>query len=169
MLQPYVTGEPLSASFLVDVNGRPHLIGVGRQRMEIRHGRFVYLGGTVPADDPELAEEARQAILSVPGLRGWVGVDFVHKMETGHSVILEINPRATTSYVGLRRLLPPGTLASAWLAAFDRPEDLAALDLASQVHAQPPRHFAADGTLDNGENTRDHGGDDMARARHWRG
>ena len=40
LLQPFVPGEPMSASFLVSPEGRAWPIGVGRQRMEIRDGRF---------------------------------------------------------------------------------------------------------------------------------
>ena len=52
-----------------------------------------------------------------PGLRGFVGVDFFWEPELDEATVLEINPRATTSFVGLSRLLPAGHLAAAWLAA----------------------------------------------------
>ena len=68
-------------------------------------GRFHYLGGTVPLETA-LAERATRlaepALRCVPGLRGWVGVDVV--LGTERDWAIEINPRLTTSYVGLRRL-----------------------------------------------------------------
>jgi hypothetical protein len=54
----------------------------------------------------------------VEGLRGIVGVDFVRDEATGEVTVIEINPRPTTTYVGLMGLLPPGSLAHAWLDLF---------------------------------------------------
>jgi hypothetical protein len=39
------------------------------------------------------------------------------------ATVLEINPRPTTSYVGLSRWLSPGTLAGAWLRVVSSPGD----------------------------------------------
>jgi predicted ATP-grasp superfamily ATP-dependent carboligase len=146
LLQPHVAGTPMSASFLVDATGRPHLVGVGRQHIEIRDNQFHYRGGTVPDGTPAMAEEARKAIGAVPGLRGWVGVDFILD-EQGQSVVLEINPRLTTSFVALRRLLPAGTLGEAMLDAFDHPRRLRRRDLARTVHGRDPLSFRADGSV----------------------
>jgi predicted ATP-grasp superfamily ATP-dependent carboligase len=125
LLQRFCPGWPLSASFLVRAEGRAWLLGLGRQRVKVRNnGQFVYCGGTVPAAEvgAEAGEPVWQALRSVPGLRGWVGIDFIRDPETGQDTVLEINPRLTTSYIGLRRLVPPGALARAWLAALDGPE-----------------------------------------------
>jgi predicted ATP-grasp superfamily ATP-dependent carboligase len=147
LVQPFVAGTPMSASFLVDRRGRPHLVGVGRQDVELVGNRFVYRGGTVPCGSPELAGEARRAVEALSSrLRGWVGVDFILD-EGGRAVVLEINPRLTTSFVGLRRLLPPGLLAGAMLDAFRRPKRLDRLGLAAAIHARPPVGFRADGAV----------------------
>ena len=61
----------------------------------------------------------RAAVESIPGLRGFVGVDFIWDEGRRRATVLEINPRPTTSIVGLTRILPPGRLASAWIGAFD--------------------------------------------------
>lgn len=151
LVQPFVPGRPMSASFLVDAHGAAHLVAVGKQFVEVFAGRFAYLGGSIPFGAPELAAVARRATELVPGLRGWVGVDFLLREPEGRVVVLEINPRATTSFVGLSRLLSPGTLARAWLAAFDNPSDLAVLDLAARVHAKPGLSFSGDGTITGGE------------------
>lgn len=152
IVQPFITGTPMSASFLVDRDGTPRLVGVGRQMIGLQSGQFHYLGGEVPAGTPAHSETARQTIIACGGLRGWVGVDFIWD-ERGRAVILEINPRLTTSYVGLRTLLPSGELAQAWLDAFDDPENLDARGLANRVHAQPPRRFTADGSIHEGESS----------------
>lgn len=117
LAQPFRPGTPMSASFLVDQYGRATLLAVGRQRVEVDPaGRLTYRGGTVPDPTPVDGAAVARAVLSVPGLRGFVGVDFLAGPR-GDVEVLEINPRPTTSYVGLARLLPPGTIAGAWLAA----------------------------------------------------
>ena len=63
--------------------------------------------------------------------------------------MLEINPRPTTSFVGLSRLLPAGWLARAWLAccgAWQPPFDVP-IDLAEIVHARQPIAFDASGAV----------------------
>jgi predicted ATP-grasp superfamily ATP-dependent carboligase len=144
ILQPFVTGTPLSASFLVARDGRARLLGVGWQRIELRRGKFVYRGGRLPAPGAFAEGHPRRAVESVPGLRGFVGVDFLRDEATGEATVLEINPRPTTSYVGLAQLLPPGALARAWLAAV---EDREPIDLAPRIEAGPLLTFDADGTI----------------------
>jgi predicted ATP-grasp superfamily ATP-dependent carboligase len=115
ILQPLITGTAHSASFLVGAEGRAWLIAAGRQHMAIRDDRFLYRGGTVPVVPRGVAEGPRRAVESIAGLRGFVGVDYLWDELTQQATVLEINPRPTTSYVGLARWLPPGTLARAWL------------------------------------------------------
>jgi predicted ATP-grasp superfamily ATP-dependent carboligase len=117
LLQPFVPGSPMSASFLVGRDGRTWLIGIGSQRIAIQDGRFEYLGGTIPALCPGALPQLQAAVHAIPGLRGFVGVDFIWQPARGWATILDINPRPTTSIVGLCRLLPPGQLARAWLEA----------------------------------------------------
>jgi predicted ATP-grasp superfamily ATP-dependent carboligase len=117
VLQPFVPGTPMSASFLVGQEGRSWPIGVGTQRMTIRDGRFEYCGGALPAPCRDALPQLKPAVDAIAGLRGFVGVDFIWNAKKKHATILDINPRPTTSYVGLSRLLPPGLLARAWLAA----------------------------------------------------
>jgi len=149
ILQRYVPGVPMSASFLVGQGRRAWLIGMGIQRMEIRDGRFVYRGGTLPAYRHRALPQIQPAVQAVAGLRGFVGVDFIWDAQQGHATILEINPRPTTSCVGLCRLLPPGHLARAWLDACEpSAEDFELLDgLSRIVHGQKSLSFAATGQL----------------------
>jgi predicted ATP-grasp superfamily ATP-dependent carboligase len=115
VLQPLMPGVAHSASFLVGPEGRAWLVAAGRQHIAIRDGRFLYRGGTVPVVPHGVVEGPRRAVESVPGLCGFVGVDYLWDERTRRATVLEINPRPTTSYVGLARWLPPGTLAQAWL------------------------------------------------------
>jgi predicted ATP-grasp superfamily ATP-dependent carboligase len=65
-----------------------------------------YNGGSVPFDHPmqaEAFEVAKKLVKSVGGLNGYVGVDFV--LTDNEAVVEEVNPRLTTSYVGLRQVV----------------------------------------------------------------
>jgi predicted ATP-grasp superfamily ATP-dependent carboligase len=115
LLQPLVAGVPHSASFLVGRDGRARLIAAGLQHIAIDDGRFTYRGGTLPVVPHGVAEGPRRAVEAIPGLCGYVGVDYLWDDATQQATVLEINPRPTTSYVGLARWLPPGTLAAAWI------------------------------------------------------
>ncbi len=102
--QPYVAGLPASVAFLI---GSKQTLAMPPAEQRLSHdGRFQYLGGRLPLP-PDLVgraiQIARQAIDCVPGLFGYVGVDLVLGDERRDWAI-EINPRLTTSYVGLRQL-----------------------------------------------------------------
>ena len=149
LLQPFIPGTPMSASFLAGPGGKAWLIGVGIQRMAVRVGRFNYLGGTLPVPCPHAVPQLETAVEAIAGLRGFVGVDFIWNAARRHAMILEINPRPTTSYVGFGRLLPAGLLARVWLTACEvlawEPETLAGL--AEFVQGKPILSFQADGEL----------------------
>jgi predicted ATP-grasp superfamily ATP-dependent carboligase len=93
-----------SVAFLIGVSKIVALPGT-EQRLS-RDGSFRYLGGLLPLT-PDMSRRAeriaRQAIDAVPGLFGYVGVDLVLG-DDGRDWAIEINPRLTTSYVGLRAL-----------------------------------------------------------------
>lgn len=146
LLQPYDAGLPMSASILAGADDRMIPVGIGRQRVVVRDGRFVYLGGTVPAGPGASAAEALRAVATVQGLRGWVGVDFLLDEATGRVSVLEINPRLTTSYVGWRRLLPAGTLARVWLDALSGCFEDEGGSLAERIKEQGSVAFEADGS-----------------------
>ncbi len=149
--QPYLDGEPMSASFLVDRSGRATLFAVGRQRVVVDgSGRITYEGGSISCRVDFSLAAVSGAVASVPGLLGFVGVDFL-KLGDRSVAILEVNPRATTSVVALARLLPPGTLAGAWLAASAGP--LAGTEWPARLRAAAeaaPVTFDADGSIQPG-------------------
>src|SRR5205814_157736 len=107
--------------------------------------RVSYRGGETPIDHAEAARQlALAAVSSIEGLHGWVGVDLVID-DDERPVIIEINPRPTTSYIGLRRRYPPGALAAAWLSG-DAPGT-------SGSQTGPPRlvRFDASGNVEFGD------------------
>jgi predicted ATP-grasp superfamily ATP-dependent carboligase len=103
VVQPYVVGQPASVAFLVGPKQTLPLLPAAQQLST--DGRFRYLGGSIPLP-PELARRAisvaTPAVQEVEGLRGYVGVDVVLGDEGDW--VIEINPRLTTSYIGLRAL-----------------------------------------------------------------
>jgi predicted ATP-grasp superfamily ATP-dependent carboligase len=65
-----------------------------------------YHGGTVPFDhklEGKALKAAKKAVEAASGLKGYVGVDMILTDE--EPVIVEINPRLTVSYIGLRRAI----------------------------------------------------------------
>jgi len=103
--QKLVKGE--AASVCVISDGKEALpITLNRQliTLETPEGESGYLGGAVPFDHPmkeEAFAAARKIVDAVGGLRGYVGVDMILSEEG--PVVVEVNPRLTTSYVGLRK------------------------------------------------------------------
>lgn len=119
LLQPFMAGMAASVAFIIGDGWRMALPPC-RQLLS-DDGRFHYLGGELPLPD-DLAARASMlgawAVNLVPGLRGYVGVDLVlgDADDGSHDHVIEINPRLTTSYIGLRELAR-GNLAAAMLAA----------------------------------------------------
>jgi hypothetical protein len=107
VVQPFAPGLAASVAVLI---GSHQLIALPPATQELSaDGRFRYQGGTVPLTGG-LAERAvalaTRAVQTVPGLRGYVGVDLVlgEAADGSGDWVIEINPRLTTSYVGLRAL-----------------------------------------------------------------
>jgi len=118
VIQPFVPGRAVSVAFLI---GPHQMISLLPCTQELSSdGHFHYLGGSLPLPSA-LAERARRlaqrAVESVEGLRGYVGVDLVlgNRADGSRDFVIEINPRLTTSYVGLRALAVTN-LAEAMLA-----------------------------------------------------
>jgi predicted ATP-grasp superfamily ATP-dependent carboligase len=104
LAQDYVAGESVSVSVIASAG----LLLLGLNRQRIRKGnRPAYEGGETSIAHrlaPLAFESARAAIRAVaaacPGVRGYAGVDLV--LGDRSATVIEINPRLTTSYVGLR-------------------------------------------------------------------
>jgi predicted ATP-grasp superfamily ATP-dependent carboligase len=138
ILQPFVPGTPASVAVLVGPAGCVPLMPAAQHLSD--DGRFRYLGGRVPLP-AELRVRAmtlaRRAVEALAGLRGYVGVDVVLG---DNDQVIEINPRLTTSYVGLRALAETN-LAEAMLRVVGGEE--------VSLRWRPGMVcFGADGTLD---------------------
>lgn len=105
VFQPYVEGEALSLSLLCCA-GRAQLLSVNRQQVELVNGRFQFHGVSVNAlndADDRYAALAASVAAAIPGLWGYVGIDLIASVDGPR--VLEINPRVTVSYAGLRAAL----------------------------------------------------------------
>ncbi len=71
-------------------------------------GTVTYAGGETLLAHPrrdDAFDAAARAVAAVPGLTGFVGVDLVLPV-LGRPVVVEVNPRVTTAYAGLRLVSP---------------------------------------------------------------
>lgn len=105
VLQPYVPGQAASLSLFVS-GGRVELLGCNVQRMVMNDDRFLLLGCEVNGlvgDRGAYERLGRDVIAALPGLWGYVGIDLVITVDG--PVVLEVNPRLTTSYIGLSQSL----------------------------------------------------------------
>lgn len=113
LLQEYVDGDAVSVSLLV-ADGRVTPLGVNA--VDVLPGApFEYRGGVAGIEHPRraaLVSVACAAVGALKGLRGYVGVDLV--VAGDECVVIEVNPRITTSYVGLRRVLPVNLAGLLW-------------------------------------------------------
>jgi len=108
--QAFIPGDHLSVSLigsrvvgeacLYYSGNPPGILALNRQDIVLRDGKFSYLGGWTPVDHPrreEIVDVARRAV-TVMGCQGYAGVDVV----VGDRIyVVDINPRITTSLVGI--------------------------------------------------------------------
>ncbi|HEY1067686.1 MAG TPA: ATP-grasp domain-containing protein [Pirellulales bacterium] len=112
-------------------------------------GRLTYHGGSLPLPgelDARARRLAERAVRTLDAPLGWVGVDLIlgDADDGSQDVVIEINPRYTTSLVGLRAALGVNLLEAAIQIAEGRPTP--ALD---EALSRPPRtvEFDPDGTV----------------------
>ena len=107
LVQELIRGDAASVCmFSTGNNAMP--ISLNRQDIKLTTAKFCssYMGGLVPFDHPlkkATFEVAKKLADSISGLRGYFGLDFVLTNEA--PVVIEVNPRLTTSYIGLRNIL----------------------------------------------------------------
>lgn len=100
--QTYMKGESLSLSCLFR-DGIGWLLCCNRQKILNYQGRFKLMACEVNIVTENLTlyqDLVEQVAGAIPGLWGYVGIDIIQP-ETGQPMILEINPRLTTSYAGI--------------------------------------------------------------------
>jgi len=113
--QPFVPGEAMSNGFFCtdDAATERRRIDVllPAEQLQSDDGTFRYLGGRIDRATPvthdtgAIEKLVRDVAHQIPGLGGYVGIDYILPPgDQSTPVIVEINPRLTTSYLGYRRL-----------------------------------------------------------------
>ncbi len=121
--QPFIMGRPLSVGVNISLDcQRIECLPVGEQRLST-DGRFQYLGGAIPANISTKGQAAIHDLVvatcrSIEGLAGYVGFDLL-LTDDQSPVIVEINPRLTTSYIGYRQLYADA-IPMRWLSSADK-------------------------------------------------
>ena len=112
ILQPWIEGRAVSIAMIASPSQQTILPVVSQTFNE---GTCEYAGGCGPLDvDAQrrataLASRAIDAM--PPTVRGFVGLDLLLGDRPSEDCVIEINPRLTTSYVGLRKMIN-GNLAA---------------------------------------------------------
>ncbi len=105
VIQPYHEGLPISIACLINPQDLSRTwTPLGRQNF----AGLKYLGGTIPFHCEvanQAFELAERVVNLMPGIAGWIGFDFLYSPNREEQILLlEVNPRLTTSYLGYRQL-----------------------------------------------------------------
>ncbi len=146
VVQPLLSGQHVSVAVLC---GDPHTVSlpVAQQHLST-DGLFTYRGGRVPCfplDSPvsqAVSKLALDACGCIGNPCGWVGVDLLVDDEN-QPVILEINPRLTTSFMGYRQLAPNFAL-SHYVTC---PHEVPPINRPGDHWQDEPIEFTSSGTL----------------------
>lgn len=103
--QKLIEGVSVSAS-VISTGQKALSITLNKQTVTLAspYEKSSYNGGIVPFNhvlEKEALKAAQMAVESINRLRGYVGVDMV--LTSNGPVVMEVNPRLTTSYIGLRK------------------------------------------------------------------
>lgn len=100
--QPLLEGRAVSVSALFN-QGRAEYLCCNRQRVRIENQGFELTGCQVNVQSPYrnfYRDLLDRIAATLPELHGYIGVDLIETGQHG-PLLLEINPRLTTSYVGI--------------------------------------------------------------------
>ena len=109
LIQPYTIGQAISLSILYSESDSV-ILAINQQHINNDNGLIHFDGCTVNgvketeftfSQAHHIAEQLRQTI---KGLWGFVGIDLILD-DNGEATIVDINPRLTTSYIGLHQSL----------------------------------------------------------------
>jgi len=105
LVQEFISGLNISVSLVT--NSEIFIpLSVNFQNIDLKADNSEYQGGHVPYRDinqQELHDKSIKIIQAIEGLNGYVGIDYVVN-ESG-IYFMEINPRITTSYIGIQKTL----------------------------------------------------------------
>ena len=107
LAQPYQTGVAASFSFVCD-GSHAWLLSANRQHVVCDGQTFKLTGITVNGMLPywqRFETLMRKLVKMLPDALGYVGVDVIIDPVTDHLYVIDINPRLTSSYVGMSRAI----------------------------------------------------------------
>jgi predicted ATP-grasp superfamily ATP-dependent carboligase len=107
LIQEYVNGVHGSISVIYGEDGYL-LYSLNLQLIILSGNRLKYMGGVLPIRNQVLKEKAEDILNNLfkchPELRGYIGLDVVWDGEDVY--VIEVNPRATTSVIGIYEVFP---------------------------------------------------------------
>jgi predicted ATP-grasp superfamily ATP-dependent carboligase len=115
LVQEYIEGDELSVSIINIPNPKQLgvidsiILSINNQKVTSLgpNKEFLYLGGSTPVKNYDVIRDGLEEILNSLDLtyfKGYFGIDFIRKNDNSICLI-EINPRLTTSYIGIRNVL----------------------------------------------------------------
>jgi hypothetical protein len=139
VLQEKASGKDVSIA-VISSDKQTCLLPAVSQRLDAH--TLEYLGGEGPLSEA-LQDRARnlalQALNAMPeGKRGFIGLDLILGKSPELDYVIEINPRVTTSYVGLRKIIAGNLAARLFNLEFGA---------INYGHQNSPIRWNADGTL----------------------
>jgi tyramine---L-glutamate ligase len=116
IVQPWLDGEAFSCSAIVDHRGNATWLPLVTQSFEMQATELSqtlhYLGGRIvdPSSGPPRPDELLRDLLAILArdngeALGWIGVDLLLQ-PSGRWIVIEVNPRLTTSVLGLCQAAP---------------------------------------------------------------
>lgn len=129
IVQAYLTGTPASLSICFHQN-KSEILSINQQYIEHKDNELYFTGCGINMLPPaeyslqqasDLAAKVHQAI---PELAGFVGIDIIVSQQG--AFIVDINPRLTTSYIGLKESLGINPMAYLFSLETDKPLSLPA-------------------------------------------
>ncbi len=107
MVQKLIQGIPASVTLISNgTEAQPLTLNEQHVMLNPPNQASDYIGGTTPfvhKQQERAYNVSKKLVESIRGLRGYVGVDLILTEE--EPIVIEINPRLTTSYIGIQRIL----------------------------------------------------------------
>jgi predicted ATP-grasp superfamily ATP-dependent carboligase len=104
LIQEYIEGESLSVSLVTD-GTHIECISLNSQQIIMKDFEIKFVGCISPIEHhlkDEIFKISENIIRSIPGLKGFVGIDFIIKEDD--IFFIEVNSRITTPYIILKNM-----------------------------------------------------------------
>ena len=117
ILQEFIEGRDLSVSLIGNSNN--HIIlSVNAQNLQIKNlkGESEYFGGHTPVENYKQISNTLNILfdkINLSKFSGYYGIDFIEKADKS-IYFIEINPRLTTSYIGIRNVIDNNPAELIW-------------------------------------------------------